>query len=64
MKTYIPKFNIGEQVWFKAWGFPDKIHIYKIDYITLDMNGDFKYHLTGFVGEFEAKDLNFGWPVM
>ena len=64
MKTYIPEFKIGDTVWFKAWGIQVKIYITKIDYITLDMDGKFKYHLHGFVGEFEAKDLNVGWPVM
>ena len=64
MKNYIPKVQIGQTVWIKIHGFPDKIHICSIDYITLYKNGTFKYHLTGFVGEFEEKELNVGWPVM
>lgn len=61
MKTYIPEFKIGEQVWFNN---SNRIYISKIDFIIMDFDGNFKYHLTGLVGEYKEESLNRGWPVM
>lgn len=61
MKTYIPEFRIGTEVWVKL---TDRIYLSTIDYIILDFNGNFKYHLAGLMGNFDGTDLRLGCPVM